>query len=212
MYLTRIKLDTAKRATMRGLTNPSLLHGALESSFSGERQHPLWRLDRLHGATYLLLLSHDQPDLTHAAEEFGFPELGWESRDYTPVLQRISRDTLWQFRLVANPTKSVPDPKVEGRGRVCAHTVPKYQKQWLREQGEKHGFQVTEESFEVKGEQWFHFLKGNERKAAVSLLAVTYEGVLRVTDPERFCETLCHGLGRGKAYGMGLLTVVAYHE
>jgi CRISPR system Cascade subunit CasE len=95
---------------------------------------------------------------------------------------------------------------------VCAHTVPKYQKQWLREQGEKHGFQVTEDSFEVKGQQWFHFLKGKERGKAVSLLAVTYEGVLRVIDPEHFCETLCHGLGRGKAYGMGLLTVVAYHE
>jgi CRISPR system Cascade subunit CasE len=211
MYLTRMKLDTTKHATMRGMTNPSLLHGALESSFSGERQHPLWRLDRLNGATYLLLLSHDQPDLTHAEAEFGCPDLGWESRDYSPLLQRIKGDSLWHFRLVANPTKSVPDPNGGKRGKVRAHTVPQYQKQWLREQGEKHGFQVTEESFAVMEQGWFHFLKGKERRKAVSLLSVTYEGVLQVTDPERFRETLCHGLGRGKAYGMGLLTVVAYH-
>jgi CRISPR system Cascade subunit CasE len=166
---------------MRALINPGLLHGALESSFSGERQHPLWRLDRLNGETYLLLLSHDRPDLTHAAAEFGFPDLGWESRDYSPLLQRIEEDSLWHFRLVANPTKSVPDPNGGKRGKVCAHTVPRYQKHWLQEQG-------------------------------VSLLAVTYEGVLRVTDQERFREMLCRGLGRGKAYGMGLLTVVAYHE
>jgi CRISPR system Cascade subunit CasE len=197
---------------MRTLTNPSLLHGALESSFSGERQHPLWRLDHLNGATYLLLLSRDQPDLTHAGEEFGFPELGWESRDYSPLLQRIERDSLWHFRLVANPTKSVPAPNGGKRGKVCAHTIPQYQKQWLREQGEKHGFQVTEESFDVMEQQWLHFLKGKERGKAISLLAVTYEGVLRVADLERFRDALCRGLGRGKAYGMGLLTVVSYHE
>jgi CRISPR system Cascade subunit CasE len=197
---------------MRALTNPGLLHGALESSFSGARQHPIWRLDHLNGATYLLLLSGDQPDLTHAGEEFGFPDLGWESRDYSPLLRRMEKNSRWRFRLVANPTKSVPDPNGGKRGKVCAHTVPQYQKQWLREQGEKHGFQVTEDSFDTTGQQWLHFLKGKERGKAVSLLSVTYEGILQVTDPECFCETLCHGLGRGKAYGMGLLTVVAYHE
>ena len=39
------------------------------------------------------------------------------------------------------------------------------------------------------------------------LLAVTYEGVLTVTDTELFCKALTEGIGRGKAYGMGLLTV-----
>jgi CRISPR system Cascade subunit CasE len=212
MYLTRMELDTAKRATMRALTNPSALHGTLESSFPGERQHPLWRLDHLNGKTYLLLLSHEKSDLTRGEETFGFPGLGWETRDYSPLLQRIVQDSLWHFRLVANPTKSVPDPNRGKRGKVRAYTAPQDQKQWLLEQGEKHGFQVTDGSFDVMGQQWLHFLKGKEREKAVSLLAVTYEGVLQVTDPERFCETLCHGLGRGKAYGMGLLTVVAYHE
>ena len=37
--------------------------------------------------------------------------------------------------------------------------------------------------------------------------AVTYEGVLTVTDTELFCKALTEGIGRGKAYGMGLLTV-----
>ena len=40
------------------------------------------------------------------------------------------------------------------------------------------------------------------------LLAVTYEGVLQVTDPEAFRNLLCQGIGRGKAYGLGLLTVM----
>jgi len=39
-------------------------------------------------------------------------------------------------------------------------------------------------------------------------MAVTYEGILTVTDKERFRKTLIEGIGREKAYGMGLLTVV----
>ena len=42
----------------------------------------------------------------------------------------------------------------------------------------------------------------------VTLLAVTYEGVLQVTDAERFRAMLCQGMGRGKAYGLGLMTVM----
>ena len=38
--------------------------------------------------------------------------------------------------------------------------------------------------------------------------AVTYEGVLQVTDAERFRAMLCQGMGRGKAYGLGLMTVM----
>ena len=42
----------------------------------------------------------------------------------------------------------------------------------------------------------------------VKLLGVTYEGLLTVTDAEKFREALTGGIGRGKAYGLGLLTVV----
>ena len=56
--------------------------------------------------------------------------------------------------------------------------------------------------------KWQRFYKGAERKNPVTLLAVTYEGVLTVTNAEKFCETLVNGIGRGKAFGMGMLTVV----
>ena len=70
----------------------------------------------------------------------------------------------------------------------------------------KHGFALTEDSFTVTRVQWYHFAKRGTRP--VSLLAVTYEGVLQVTDPEAFRNLLCQGMGRGKAYGLGLLTVM----
>ena len=37
---------------------------------------------------------------------------------------------------------------------------------------------------------------------------MTFEGLLEVTDEELFRNMLVNGLGRGKAYGMGLMTVM----
>ena len=89
---------------------------------------------------------------------------------------------------------------------MAAHCTTQYQKQWLLDRAAKHGFALTEDSFTVTRVRWHHFAKGGTRP--VSLLAVTYEGVLQVTDPEAFRNLLCQGMGRGKAYGLGLLTVM----
>lgn len=37
---------------------------------------------------------------------------------------------------------------------------------------------------------------------------MTYEGTLRVVNPLLFRQALTNGIGRGKAYGLGLLTIV----
>lgn len=48
--------------------------------------------------------------------------------------------------------------------------------------------------------------KPNEDKGH-QLRSVLYEGVLKVTGPDLFRQTLIHGIGSGKAYGFGLLSV-----
>lgn len=131
---------------------------------------------------------------------------GIESED-TALLQRVEPGSSWQFRLTANPTKCCKDPKAPAeRGTVAAHCSTKYQKQWLLDRAAKHGFALREEEFTVTRVQWQHFAKHGTRP--VTLLAVTYEGILRVTDPEQFRALLCQGMGRGKAYGLGLMTVM----
>jgi CRISPR system Cascade subunit CasE len=206
MYLSRVELDPIRRSTMTALAAPQKFHGAVESAFSGERRRRLWRLDRLGEKLYLLLLSEEMPDLSGVVEQFGTGATP-ESRNYDPLLARITPGSRWQFRLAANPTKSCKDAqKPAARGTVAAHCTTQYQKQWLLDRAAKHGFALTEDSFTVTRVQWHHFAKCGTRP--VSLLAVTYEGVLQVTDPEAFRNLLCQGMGRGKAYGLGLLTVM----
>ena len=41
----------------------------------------------------------------------------------------------------------------------------------------------------------------------MTLALATFEGVLEVTDPDALRHGLVHGIGRGKAYGCGLMTL-----
>jgi CRISPR system Cascade subunit CasE len=55
-------------------------------------------------------------------------------------------------------------------------------------------------------------LKGHQKDDAgkindLSLASVLFEGRLRITDKDRFLETIKKGIGPGKAYGFGLLSI-----
>ena len=77
----------------------------------------------------------------------------------------------------------------------------------MLQQAEKHGLCLAEDGVSVVKTKWYTFRKGGAENR-VTLLSATYEGMLQVTEPETFRRALAHGIGRGKAYGMGMLTVV----
>ena len=118
MYLSRIKLNTQKRETMKALVNPQQIHGAIEV-LNGEpseasdaadeknRARSLWRIDTLGGEMYLLVLTQDRPKLSRAAEQLGYGGINVETKSYDPLLARIAEGSRWRFRLTANPTKSI---------------------------------------------------------------------------------------------------------
>ncbi|MDO5299713.1 MAG: type I-E CRISPR-associated protein Cas6/Cse3/CasE [Clostridia bacterium] len=210
MYLTRMRLDLTNRRTMQAMTSPNLFHGAIESAFGGERKRNLWRMDTLRGQAYLMILSRDIPELSAVCAQFSAPGERWETRDYAPLLDRIEAGGRWHFRLVANPTRCCVEEHDSEmrRGTVRAHVTAQKQREWLMERAQKHGFSLKEGEYEVTHSQWHHFRKGTDGGRRVSLLAVAYEGSLTVTDEALFRLALTEGIGRGKAYGMGMLTIV----
>ena len=210
MYLTRMELNTKNMDTIRLLGSQEKIHGLVESGFLGERKRNLWRLEYLGDRLYLLILSPDVPDLSSGVGRYGFPddESAYQTKDYTPLLERVKSDTWWHFKLVANPTKSVARTPGE-RGQVKAHMTLKSQEEWLLSRATKHGFELLPENFQIVQRGWHIFSKGKDKgKKRVSINGVTYEGILKVCDEDKFKELLTGGIGRGKAYGMGLLTIV----
>ncbi|MGO4759027.1 type I-E CRISPR-associated protein Cas6/Cse3/CasE, partial [Streptomyces sp. 2MCAF27] len=60
----------------------------------------------------------------------------------------------------------------------------------------------------VRDRRGLQFAKAESgRRHEVTLTAVTFDGRLRVTDPDALRRTLTSGLGKAKAYGCGLMTL-----
>ncbi len=205
MYLSRVPLDISKRKTQAAMVSPNKIHGAVEEAFSIKQDRNLWRIDMLKGRAYLLVLSAEKPDLSGIAAQFGFKDNCGESKEYDGLLKRVEKGSVWHFRLAANPVHSI---KREGkRGKVAAHTSEKYQLEWLTAQAAKKGFRILPDGVNVVEASWRIFSKHNSHQK-VRLLEVVYEGTLCVEDADVFRDTLVNGIGREKAYGMGMLTIM----
>ena len=83
----------------------------------------------------------------------------------------------------------------------------KQQEEWLAERAEEYGFKLNRDEFRVTYSHRYSFKKNGKNQ--VTLLCVSFEGILTVTDAARFKQTMTEGIGRAKAYGNGLLTVVS---
>lgn len=205
MYISRIPLDISKRKTQIALVSPNKIHGAVEEAFFEKQDRNLWRIDMLKDKLYLLIISAMKPDLSGIAAQFGYEENRGETKKYDELLKRIEKGSTWHFRLAANPVHSIKAG--EKRGKVKAHTSEKYQLEWLERQAGKRGFRILPDEAYVVESGWKVLKKGNSRQT-VRIFEAVFEGRLCVEDTDVFRDTLVNGIGREKAYGMGMLTIV----
>ncbi|MFC4906896.1 type I-E CRISPR-associated protein Cas6/Cse3/CasE [Actinomadura gamaensis] len=229
MYLTRFRINTARVTARRLLASPQNLHAAVMSGFADapdpERDgaRVLWRLDTSsdRAQTHLYIVSPAPPDLTHLVEQAGWPTTapqGWKTYDYAPLLTRLAKGDRWRFRLTANPVHTARRNDDEPT-KLTAHVGRHHQKKWLLDRQQAAGFQIVEKPLAQRAlpdgdehELLLHnrrqlsFSRGRPAKT-VSLVTLTYDGLLEVTDPQAFRHTLTNGLGRAKAYGCGLITL-----
>ncbi|MFJ5547997.1 type I-E CRISPR-associated protein Cas6/Cse3/CasE [Streptomyces sp. NPDC093225] len=230
MHLTRFRINTARLGARNLLASPQRLHAAVMSSFAAalpsdsDRPRTLWRLDRNAKAEVLLyIVSAERPDLTHLVEQAGWPTTAaWHTYDYGAFLAGLSAGDTWAFRLTANPVHHIRRKEGEPTKRT-AHVTPRHQMGWLLARQEAAGFRILatpperrrlpegdEYQLAVRDEHRHHFAKAGSHGRPdhrVPLVAVTFDGRLEVTDPDSLRQTLTLGLGKGKAYGCGLMTL-----
>lgn len=208
MYLSRVEIDVLNRRKMKDLTHLGAYHNWVEMSFPDEvgqeiRTRKLWRIDRIRDHLYLLIVSEDKPDLG-AMEKYGVPGSA-ETKCYDKFLDSISEGELYRFRVTLNPVRAVSQGEGK-RGRVMPEITAEQQLAFLESRAERLGFKLMPEEYQIVERSWEPFRKKGQRMMRLS--KATYEGILKVTDEELFYNTLTKGIGKKKAYGFGLMTVI----
>ncbi|MFE7317901.1 type I-E CRISPR-associated protein Cas6/Cse3/CasE [Streptomyces sp. NPDC057555] len=235
MYLTRAYLNPRRQGAIKLLGNPRALHALIMGCFPDQPPTPagqtpprtLWRLDADDVRRPILwTVSLTRPDYTQLVEDAGWPAAQtpqWESKPYTPLLDRIETGQRYAFRLTASPTYRTAPSAPDQRGRRLPHTTARHQLRWLIDKAPQHGFTIPpagtpdgigpdgevplQLQLRHRGKNTFGKHDHKDNPIRVALTTATYEGALDVTDSNALRTLLTTGIGQGRAYGCGLLTL-----
>jgi len=200
MYLTRLRLDPRSAQARRDLADPYDMHRTLVRAFvrDAEQTPPriLWRAEpaAAWSEPILLVQALEPADWSVLEALPNYLKGGAETRDINPE-SWLQAEQCYRFRLFANPT-------VTRDGKRQGLMAEEAQLAWLARQGERHGFTV--EAALVTGSE---LLRSRKQDSRVSLLKVCFEGRLRVRDSAALAAALRAGIGPGKAFGCGLLSL-----
>lgn len=229
MYLSRIRID------LNGLSREALFD-VMQGSAYGAHQL-LWQAFPDHqGIRPFLFRQEMEEDAGQGKPPKGLPLFyvlsdrepsaipGLFDIQCKPFAPELREGDRLAFRLRANPTvaKRVEEARRSLRSDVlmaakkpfppgrrtsdeCVQAMDRAARDWLQTRGESLGFHLPAPP-EV-GVYRQHALKKPGRRDAIQYSSVDYEGLLEVTDPGCFVETLAHGIGRAKAFGCGLMLI-----
>lgn len=163
----------------------------------------LFRVDSLpNGRVIIIVQSAVKPDWDYAFHNVNY----LRAAEVEPFEPRFSNGQCLRFRLASNPTRRLsghsPDARVESIGKRVP--VPNDQLiEWLHRRAESSGFIIKRDATTLQSGYIYMKKNGDGQR----LRSVLFDGLLRVTDADAFRQTLVRGIGSGKAFGFGLLTI-----
>jgi CRISPR system Cascade subunit CasE len=224
MYLSKLLVDLHNRVAQRDLADCHNLHRTIMSAFpqadgaaAREEFGVLFRVDTGRGGkVFLLVQSRLEPDWSRLPEDYLLETDG--NPACKPVLSHYAGLETGQrllFRLLANPTKRVSARNTEEdarwRGKRIELRREEDQIAWLRRRGESAGFRLlaARVNRDVPNVQTTPRPKtsGWREKSRLSFGSALFNGELEITDAAAFRQSLSDGVGSGKAYGFGLLSI-----
>jgi CRISPR system Cascade subunit CasE len=169
------------------------------------------------GQLRVLLQSSTQPDFARLPQ--GYLETPPQSKPLDHIDSMLQSGRRLRFRLRANPTRAIdtksrPDgtrnngKRVELRGEEACTG-------WLHRKAQQHGFRIlacridagAPDPRRVNGK-----LEGKKDGSLITVASVLFDGILEVADVALLREALQTGVGRGKSYGQGLLSLAPATE
>lgn len=206
MYLSQLILDPRSRSVMNDLADPYQLHRTLMVGFPPnlpKDERVLYRVEQQHKIPYLSILvqSGILPDW-HYLIERGYLLLPASVKTFD-----LHPDTgqIFRFRLLANPTKRLKSNR-DGNGPRVGLLRSEEQLAWLERKASQNGFHVLDvQSLKIIQPEAIKHEKSKVHH--INCEAVRFDGLLQVVNPELFSVGLVSGIGSGKGFGFGLLSL-----
>ena len=230
LYLSRLVLNLRNREARRDLNDCMAMHRTLMGAFPDKLSSDgaaraeagvLYRVEPLSdGSIGVIVQSGLPPDWTSLPPGWVDPRIAPQTKEITESLGRIESGRQLRFKLVSNPTRKIgTKTDVDGRknnGRRVELRGEEEWLKWLKRKASQAGFQLrsVRAAAHVPDVQTSRDLRSTGVKKApdgsvsrLTFSGVAFEGRLEVVDVSLFRTNLRAGIGPGKAYGYGLLSL-----
>ena len=203
MYLTKLLLNPTSYRVQKELSNPYQLHRTIMRAFPNNLKDTkkngriLFRIEKDATKQYpsVLIQSTLCPNWEFLINE----------RQYlikSPLFKQFNYPKFYGgnkywFRLFGNPTK-----KTVGKRVGMYKEIEQYK--WLKRKAELAGFALLNVNITKKEEVTAKIGKNTKK---MTFQGIQFEGALQIVNPEKFEAALKDGIGSGKAFGFGFLTI-----
>lgn len=206
LYLSKLTMNDSTK--FKNKTQLQTYHhwiaDLVPDDYGEHKKRNLWRIDFVNGRKNLLVLS--ESPINRDAKLLKNNKV--VTLQYDSFLNSIKANGTYRFRLVAQPTVCKSTPETEKK-KIVPLLTPEDRIKWLERKGKLNGYELCYNSdIALVNQSYDTPILHHRDLARTKITRVTFEGLLKVTDKDKFVEALKKGIGKGKAYGMGLLTVV----
>lgn len=221
-YLSRIRLNPRSGRVQSELADCQRLHCTILAAFpdipddaARAALRILYRVEDVLSPPHILVQSAVAPDWSSLPRDSILSDPDVLRIDQ--VYAGLEEGQNFRFRLRANPTKRVLREAPRGDKSWVGKRVNLIREEdqiaWLQRKAEGGGFELLRVTTarEVPNVRATTQPRERGRRDGRMLAfgSVLFDGELRVTDSDRLRETLTTGIGSGKAYGFGLLSIAA---
>lgn len=200
MYLSRLVIDPLNRKAHYCLADQYAFHQVLHQAFDGDPPAVLYRIEpeRHDQMVHVLVQSLIAPSWTRPAFAARLPVRLADGPK--PVSLNLAKGQVLRFRLRANPTQAMRTQNLSRTGIIREHQ----QKAWLQRKLAQSGFVLG--GHQIVGEGMIQIVKRSEERK-MTFASMFCDGIVTVSDADLAIAGVQSGIGRGKAFGFGLLSL-----
>ena len=208
--LTQITINPRSTAAQRDLSDSQALHqrvmSLLPDSLGTTGRHDtatLHRIDRTSDGTIHLLIQTSLPALDLSGLPDAYTSHPPRTLNLDAIHERLQTGIAVRYAVTANPTRNLHRPGQRGK-RVPISGYPNVAA-WWHNKAASIGLDIDDRPPMINPAP---HPRGHKDGQRVTHRAYRIEGIAAVTDATALRRSLLDGIGPGKAYGLGLLTVL----
>lgn len=211
LWWARIRVDARNPEARRDLRDVVGLHRRIMKLMPdnlGEQARQtagvLFRLDETNTGPTIFVQSRYQPELSRLPAGYGTAEL----RDADPLLRTLKIGMLVHYRIAANASKRQAALVEHGRPGPIVALSGEAAEEWWSTRAETHGLRLINASIQGLNPA---LGKRSTMDKPIRHSLTRFDGIATIVNVDRVRDAVENGIGRGKSYGCGLLSLAPVH-